>query len=85
MAVTEQMSITAGGMVVGWWVELPLDDGGDPVWARIGAVLPPEQTLEDRYALRLHRGGDVWWVKISGRLPFPVCDVDPTGAGPGGA
>ena len=26
VAVTEQMSITAGGMVVGWWVELPLDD-----------------------------------------------------------
>lgn len=76
--VTEQMSITARGMVEGWWVELPLEEDAPPVWARIGVVLPPDRTGEDRYALRLHRGADVWWVKVSGRLPFPVCDVDPT-------
>ncbi|MBW0088634.1 hypothetical protein I4I73_05980, partial [Pseudonocardia sp. KRD-184] len=76
--MTEQMSITARGMVEGWWVELPLEEDAPPVWARIGVVLPPDRTGEDRYALRLHRGADVWWVKVSGRLPFPVCDVDPT-------
>ncbi|WP_141279380.1 hypothetical protein [Pseudonocardia hydrocarbonoxydans] len=82
--MTEQMSITAGGMVAGWWVELPLEEDGAPVWARIEVVLPPEKTMEDRYALRLRRDDEVWWVKVSGRLPFPVCDVDPTVGGPQG-
>lgn len=84
VGVTEQMSITAGGMVAGWWVELPLEEDGAPVWARIEVVLPPEKTMEARYALRLRRDDEVWWVKISGRLPFPVCDVDPTVGGPQG-
>lgn len=84
VGVTEQMSITAGGMVSGWWVELPLEEDGAPVWARIEVVLPPEKTMEDRYALRLRRDDEVWWVKVSGRLPFPVCDVDPTVGGPQG-
>lgn len=84
VGVTEQMSITAGGMIEGWWVELPLEEDHGPVWARIEVVLPPEKTMEDRYALRLRRDDEVWWVKISGRLPFPVCDVDPTAGGPQG-
>lgn len=74
----ESMSITAGGMSVGWWVELPVAEDGGLLWVQVGAVLPPERTLEDRWALRVRRGGGVWWVKVAPHLEFPVCDVDPS-------
>ncbi len=71
------MTITPAGMDVGWWIELPVDEGGAPIWVQIGAVMPPEQTGEHRWAIYVRRGNRDWWVKTDGQLLFPVCDVDP--------
>lgn len=76
-AIVESMMITPGGMAVGWWIQLPVLDDGGLLWVQIGAVLPPERTCEERWALRVRRDCEDWWVKVAPHLAFPVCDVDP--------
>ncbi|MDT7707431.1 MAG: hypothetical protein QOG20_3038 [Pseudonocardiales bacterium] len=72
------MSITPPGMSVGWWIELPLGEDAEPTWAQIDVLLDPSSTGDDRWAVRVRRGRDDWWVKIHPDLWFPVCDVEPT-------
>lgn len=74
----DTLVITPVGMSVGWWVQLPVADDAAPLWVRIGALLPPGMEGEHRWAIRVDRGAEHWWVKVAPHLMFPVCDVDPT-------
>ncbi|MBW0114863.1 hypothetical protein [Pseudonocardia abyssalis] len=67
-----------GSMLTGWWTRMPLGPDGELLWARIVRLMPPDRTLEDRWAVQLRRGTETWWVKCASSVHFPVCDVDPT-------
>jgi hypothetical protein len=64
-------------MVVGTWVEVPVDDDGPPRWLRVVATKPPSWTGEYRWALSVRDDDGDWWVKVSPDLLFRVCDRDP--------
>jgi hypothetical protein len=74
----EPLTVRPPGMDVGWWISLPVEEDGSCAWTQIGALMPPEQTGESRWAIRVRRGHRNWWVKADAHLQFRVCDVDPT-------
>jgi len=65
-------------MVVGTWVEIPVDDDGPPCWVPVVATKPPSWTGERRWALAVGDGWNPLWIKVAPHLVFRVADVDPS-------
>lgn len=72
-------------MTTGRWVEIPVDDDGPQRWMRIEVLVPPQWTFDHRWALRLRRDGEDYWIKVAPWLRFPTLDHDPTEHDPDGS
>lgn len=71
---------TPSEMTPGRWIEVPVDDGL-PRWMRVEALVAPQHTLEERWAVRIGRDRESCWMKVSPWLRFRSVDRDPGGDG----